>query len=181
MQIALTSPLILLLWGMCAAQSDRASMVSTSTPAAPSSVVINNQDFNSQNLLAPEYRSNAPSFSFLTPDRFSMHQSYSLSYASGSAGSLSSGVYLNTLTYRLAAPLTLSMDMGFYTPIYSTVPGMNNTLMSQGAGSSLIFPRVGLQYKPNDHFSLNLDFVKTQDAWKAYGAPYAEPFWSRFP
>ena len=71
--------------------------------------------------MAPEDQSQSVSgFSLLNPNRFSMHQSYSMIFASGSAGSTSAGLYLNTLSYKLADPLTLSADVGFYTPLYGT-------------------------------------------------------------
>jgi hypothetical protein len=145
------------------------------------SVVLGNGDFDSQSLMAPQ--KSASSLSFLNPGRFSMNQSYSLSFAAGGAGSTSSGVYLNTLSYKLANPLTLSMDMGFYTPIHSNIPGMRqNSLSSPGAGTSLILPRMGLEYKPNDRFSLNLEIFNGQDAWKAYGgSPFSQSLWSRAP
>ena len=152
-------------------------------PALQKSVMLEKNDFNSDNLLASEHRNtDASGFSFLDRNRFSMQQSYSLSYASGGAGSMSSGLYLNTLNYKLSNPLTLSVDLGFYTPISSTIPGARqNTLMSQGTGSSFVLPRVGLEYRPNDRFVMNLDLVNMQDAYKAYGSPYAQPFWNRLP
>jgi len=145
--------------------------------------MLEKNDFDSQNLLAPEYRNSAASgISFLDRNRFSMQQSYSLSFASGGAGSTSSGLYLNTLSYRLANPLMLSVDLGFYTPISSTIPGTRqNTLMSQGAGSSFVVPRMGLEYRPNENFSMDLEFVNERDAYKAYGSPYAQPYWNRLP
>ena len=148
---------------------------------ANSSVVVGNGDFDSHSLFAQPTSSS--SVSFLNPSRFSMHQSYSLSFASGGAGSTSSGVYLNTLSYKLASPLTLSMDMGFYTPIHSSIPGMRqNALSSPGAGTSMILPRMGLEYKPSDNFSLNLEIFNGQDAWKAYGgSPFSSSPWSRAP
>jgi len=140
------------------------------------SVLTEKEDFNSKSL----YGNSSSGFSFLQPNRFSMHQSYSVSFMSSGAGSASSGLYLNTLSYRLANPLTLSADLGFYTPISSTFPGSRqNTLISQGGGSSVVLPRVGLEYRPNENFSMNLEIFNGPDAWKAYG--FSQPFWNRFP
>ncbi len=141
---------------------------------AQSSVLTDKDDFNSKSLMTPEYRNASP--------EFSMHQSYSLSFTSGNRGSFSSGLYLNTLSYRLSAPLTLSADVGFYTPIYSTFPGPRQYGPASPAnGSSLIFPRLGLEYHPSENFSMDLDLVNERDAWKAYGSPFAQPFWNRLP
>jgi hypothetical protein len=146
-------------------------------------VVVGHDDCNSQSLLAPEHRSGTAGFSLLHPGRFSMRQSYSVAFSSSSLGSLSSGVYLNTLSYQLADPLTLSVDLGFYSPFYSTIPGLRDqSIMARGgAGTSFILPHVGLEYKPSDNFSMNLGFVNGPDAWKAYGGPFHQPFWSRSP
>ncbi len=159
------------------------SAVDFENASSKQSVVMEKEDFNSENLLAPEHRAaSSPGFSFLQKNRFSMQQSYSLSFASGGAGSMSSGLYLNTLNYRLSNPLTFSVDLGFYTPISSTIPGMRqNTLMSQGTGSSFVLPRMGLEYRPSDNFSMNLELYNGPDAWKAYGSPYSQPFWNRLP
>ncbi len=143
-----------------------------------SSILTEKEDFNSKSL----YGNSSPSFSLRNSHRFSMQQSYSLSFMSSGAGSASSGLYLNTLSYRLANPLTLSADLGFYTPISSTLPGMRqNSLMSQGAGSSLVLPRVGLEYRPTENFSMNVELFNGPDAWKAYGSSFSQPFWNRFP
>jgi hypothetical protein len=142
----------------------------------PSSVLWQKQDFDSRSLLGSGSRMASAGFSFLNPNRFSMHQSYSLSYASGSSGSMSSGLYLNTLSYRLSEPLTLSADLGLYTPISSTVPGMRQNSM-MGTGSSVILPRLGLEYRPTENLSMNLELFNGPDAWKAYGSPFGPSFW----
>lgn len=105
------------------------------------------------------------SLSLAQPNRFSMHQSYSLTAMSTPQGSASSGLYLNTLSYQLAQPLSMFVDVGFYTPIHSSIPGMN---ASAGAGS-IVLPRMGLEYKPSDRLTMNLELVNGPDAWKAYG------------
>lgn len=172
---------ILILSALFTATAQSSPEFSSDSPKQ--SVVLDKADFNYENLLAPEHRSTVSSFSFLDRNRFSMQQSYSLSFMSGGAGSMSSGLYLNTLNYRLSNPLTFSVDLGFYTPISSTIPGMRqNTLMSQGgAGSSFVLPRMGLEYRPSENFSMNLELYNGPDAYKAFGSPYSQPFWNRLP
>ena len=53
--------------------------------------------------------------------------------------------------------------------------------MAQGTGSSVILPRVGLEYRPNENFSMNLELLNGPDAWKAYGSSFSQPFWNRLP
>jgi len=144
-------------------------------------VLTQSGDFNRGSLMAPEWREggSVSGFSLLNPNRFSMHQSYSVNFASGSYGTASAGLYLNTLSYRLADPLTLSADVGFYTPLYAS-PSMG---FSKGGfqdprlGSSLVFPHVGLEYKPTENSSISLHLFNGRDAYKAYGGdPFLSPF-----
>lgn len=147
------------------------------------------QDFDRGTLMAPEFQSRGTvsGFSFLNPTRFSMRQSYSMNFASGSYGSSSAGLYLNTLSYKLADPLTLSADVGFHTPVYSSGAFARGGLSGKSGfqdpsrGSSLVLPRVGLEYKPSDNTTLSLQLINGQDAYKAYGSgmdPFISP-WSR--
>jgi hypothetical protein len=153
----------------------------------PKTVLTQPGDFDRGTLMAPEWKdgNSVAGFSLLNPNRFSMHQSYSVNFASGSFGSSSAGLYLNTLSYRLADPLTLSADVGFYTPLYSSssaVFSKGGGLRSGGfqdprLGSSLVFPHVGLEYKPTEHTSFSLHLFNGQDAYKAYGGdPFLSPF-----
>ena len=171
-------------------------MASLDAPGVPAATVLtNNEDFNSRSLMAqapgsspsPSESRGSPSASFLfDPNRFFMSQSYTLSFTSGSAGSFASGVYLNSMSYRLSDPLTLSADMGFFIPIASTLPGSrpNGPGSGEGMQPSLIFPHIGLNYQPSENFSMSVDLVNQRDAWKAYGPEGSLPpqtLWNRLP
>jgi hypothetical protein len=154
--------------------------------ASPKTLLTEPGDFDRGNLLAPEWREgrSLSGFSLLNPNRFSMRQSYSVGFASGSFGSSSSGLYLNTLSYRLADPLTLSADVGFHTPLYSSGAFSQGTRGGAGfqdprLGSSLVLPRIGLEYKPTEHTSMSLQLFNGRDAYKAYGS-LGDPFHSPF-
>jgi hypothetical protein len=98
-----------------------------------------------------------------------MEQSYSLSATSGPQGSSSSGLYLNTLNYRFTPLMTAFVDVGFHTPIHSSMPGLEQG----GSAGSLVLPRMGLEYRPNDRLTFNLEMVNGADAYKAWGGtPY---------
>ena len=110
---------------------------------------------------------------FVDPDRFNMQQSYSMSYMSSSNGeSMSSGVYLNHLTFNLSDPLLLFADIGYHTPFHAS---LNNPqykdprLSAYEQGSSMIIPRVGLEYRPSDNLTMALSFIQTEDYYKAGG------------
>ncbi len=149
--------------------------------SAALSVVGNRHDFDTRSLLVTRDHEQGTAFTLDDPSRFSMRQSYSVSAMSSRAGSASSGVYLNTVTYQVTEPLSLSLDMGVHTPFHSSIPGIDP---HHGAGgTSLIIPRMGLEYRPNDRMSVHVDLVNGPDAWKAYGisprGPHFAP-WGRF-
>jgi hypothetical protein len=146
--------------------------------AAPSTLLRDRGEFDSRSLLGGERESSLSGLSFANPSRFSMQQSYSVSAFSTGSGSSSSGLYLNTVSYRISDPLVLSVDMGVHTPMHSTFAG--NSGATGAEASSFVLPRVGLDYVPNDRFSMHFQVYNGPDAWKAYG-PY--PFFpgSRIP
>jgi hypothetical protein len=141
----------------------------------PHTILTQNTNFDRNDLFSPGYRSSTgvSGFSFLNPNRFSMRQSYSVNFASGSLGASSAGLYLNTLSYKLANPLTLSADVGFYSPLYSSAPGSfgSRGIQDPSRGSSLVLPRLGLEYKPTKNTTFSIQLLNGQDAVKAYGSP----------
>ena len=165
-----------------------APVFSSEVPAAfadqsPKTLLTEPGGFDRGNLMAPEWREGASvsGFSLLNPNRFSMRQSYSVGFASGSFGSSSAGLYLNTLSYRLADPLTLSADVGFHTPLYSSSGSFSRGgFQDPRLGSSLVLPRIGLEYKPTEHTSMSLQLFNGRDAYKAYGSQMGDPFLSPF-
>jgi hypothetical protein len=176
---------------VCAASSIHAgeSAFSHSETEPGRTLLTEPQDFDRGTLMTPEFQSRGTvsGFSFLNPNRFSMSQSYSMNFASGSYGSTSAGLYLNTLSYKLADPLTLSADVGFHTPLYSSGAFARGGLSGKSGfqdpsqGSSLVLPRVGLEYRPSKNTTLSLQLINGQDAYKAYGSamdPFISP-WSR--
>lgn len=118
--------------------------------------------------------------SLLAPERFSMIQSYSVSYVYGSGfGSYSKGVYLNTVVYQFDFPLALSFDFGFYTPFHQNFNERDPWWFDEDAKYSAVnflLPRVGLEYNPTPNVSLSLQVFNMPDAAKAYS-----PFWRSYP
>jgi hypothetical protein len=144
--------------------------------STPATVLRDRSEFDSRSLLSGG--ASVGGLSLSNPSRFSMQQSYSVSAMASGAGSMSSGLYLNTVSYRVSDPLVLSMDFGIHTPMHSSYPGFEGN--SGADASSFVLPRFGLEYRPNERFTLNLEVFNGPDAWKAYGY---HPFFlgSRFP
>jgi hypothetical protein len=172
---------------LCALTAASAKTAKAGEPAefagtgSSNTVLTQPGDFDRNSLMSPDGResNSVAGFSLMNPERFSMHQSYSVNFSSGSIGTASAGLYLNTLSYRLADPLTLSADVGFYTPLYgSTSRGFaKGGFQDPRLGSSLVFPHVGLEYKPTENSSISLHLFNGRDAYKAYGGdPFLSPF-----
>ena len=88
----------------------------------------------------------------LDPSRLSMSQSYTMSFASIGGHGFSQGLYLNTLRYQFAIPLTLALQVGMaHQPfnISGVSPMMNNGFFVSGAQ---------LRYQPSEKTVIQLDF-----------------------
>ncbi len=169
-------------WVLASADAFPNTMTEEGQKAGSNTWITQPHDFDRNQLLTSSSSKSGTSFHFLSPNRFSMHQSYSLNFSSGGGGSSSSGLYLNTLAYQIAAPLTLSMDIGFHAPFYNSYSGMQGrTIWNGSQRPSLVLPRIGLDYKPTEHTSISLQLINGSDALKAYGSPYyggmGSPFW----
>lgn len=117
------------------------------------------------------------SLQLTNPSGFQVQQSYTFQYTSSSFGSQSTGVYLNTLSYQFGIPLTLSVDIGLYNLFHASGQQSPYSTPSQSnAGPSdtkpeVLFPRIGLDYRPTQNVLLSVQFLNMPDAYRAYG-PY---------
>ena len=112
----------------------------------------------------------------LDPSRFKMHQSYSVSYISGSGQSGSLGVYQNTLEYQLFRPLTLRVGLGFYHQPFGNSGGQAGDL---GVGKGFFIPGASLEYNPSSNFHMAVEFRQIpQGAWgqRTWGADSWSPY-----
>jgi hypothetical protein len=100
----------------------------------------------------------------LNPHRFSVQHSYSLSYLSAGGNGYSQGLYLNTMSYQVSDPLSVSLQWGM----------MNQPLGAFGAAplyqNGFFFSGANLEYKPSDKFSVGLQ-ISSQPRSNYY-SPY---------
>jgi hypothetical protein len=132
---------------------------------------IKNSEFTKNSLFAPQYQQNSSSIMFLDPSRFSMQQSYSTAYTYSSGSSQSYGMYLNTLSYQVFKPLVFSLDLGIYTPFYSSGIYQGKTGGAQlSQAGKFILPRAGLDYSPtkNTHFSIQYFNLNSTPGYPGY-------------
>ena len=116
-------------------------------------------------------------FGLLDPSRFSMSQSYSMSYVSGSGYSGSVGLYMNTITYRISDPLTLQVGLGY---LHEPLGFLNKSGGEAGRNTGRFLPNARLDYRPSEKFHLMVDFRTVPVLWDNgaggyYG--YRTPYW----
>ena len=104
----------------------------------------------------------------LDSSRFSMSQSYTLSFGKMGPYSLNTGLYLNTMNLRIADPLTMQVRVGLMHPLGG---GTNNLYQ---AGTKLFVQRAMLQYQPSENFKVVIDYQAFPSAMMSpYGVnPY---------
>lgn len=89
----------------------------------------------------------------LDPSRFSMSHSYSISLFSAGRQTFSQGLYLNTMNYKFADPLTMQVRVGFLHQPLGGGLGMTN-----GQNGKLFLQRAMVQYKPSEKMSITFDY-----------------------
>jgi hypothetical protein len=105
----------------------------------------------------------------IDPSRFKMTQSYSLSLFTMGGQTFNQGLYLNTMNYRIADPLTATLQVG-----YMHQPLGGSGLSGSSAGR-LFVRGASLEYKPSDGTQLVFDY-------QSMPAPSLSPYmrnWTR--
>jgi len=92
---------------------------------------------------------NTIGLSLIDPAKLTMSHSYSLSYYSIGGESVSQSLYLNTLNYQIADPLSLSIQWGIQSFPHNTF-NSNHPAFNSG----LFFSGAELNYRPTDNLFL---------------------------
>jgi len=110
-------------------------------------------------------------FSLLDPQRLKIRHAYSLSYFSGGSNSGTVGMYLSTIQYQIARPLTLRVGL-----IYAHNPLSMFGRQTGGIVREGIYPSFYLDYRPSSNFYLGIGFQRVPGY--RYAAPrYYGPWW----
>ncbi len=91
----------------------------------------------------------------LDPSRLSMSHSYSMSYMSIGDQGFTQGLYLNTLKYQFAIPLTVSVQWGMANQPFQS--GNTSPILQNG----FFFSGAQLKYKPSENTVIQFDFHQT--------------------
>lgn len=116
------------------------------------SLAMGQEGVRSKGSLSTPSSNGVKSVGWLDPEKFSMSQSYTLSFFSGGGQKSLSGLYLNTLKYRLSKPLSLKIHLGY----------LHSGSLSKLAGGSPRSPFLlgtELRYRPHENFILNFEYM----------------------
>lgn len=107
----------------------------------------------------------------LDPAKFSMKQSYTLSFASIGGHSISQGLYLNTIGYQLSDPLSMYVRLGFIHQPFGKLTGDFQT------GNQLFISGAGFEYNPSKNLKLQFEYSKTPgyNNYSPYPPSYLQP------
>ncbi len=111
-------------------------------------------------------------FSLLDPSRLRISHSYSMSYMSGSGYSSSVGLYMSTLEYQFAKPLSIRVGLGYlHQPLgFTGVSGPDGAFL----------PSVRLDWRPTDNMRFIIDYrtlPTSLDPNYGYGYGYRSPYY----
>jgi hypothetical protein len=99
----------------------------------------------------------------LDPAKFSMSQSYSLSFVTGGGHTYNQGLYLNTMRYQFSNPLSMYLQLGF---VHQPFGNLGEENLKQG--SDVFVSGAGLEYKPSENFKLQLEFSQQPRSYYPY-------------
>lgn len=104
------------------------------------------------------------SIPFLNPDRFHMSQSYAVQFMSTGKESWSTGLYLNTISYEFAIPLSMQLRVG-----YMHDPSMLFRSSEGAVGEGRLFiPDFQITYRPKPHMIFRLRYHMAPPGWTGF-------------
>ncbi len=109
--------------------------------------------------------------SFLNPDKFHMSQSYSYTMSSFGGASIGQAMYLNTMSYQISNPLSVSLQWGYLmnqTSGGDKAMGFNSGLPFN---NGLFISGAQLKYNPSPNTEFKIEFRQL---------PY-NPYYRRLP
>lgn len=111
-------------------------------------------------------------FSLLDPSRFRIHNSYSLSFLSGSGQSASVGLFMSTIEYQISRPLSLRVGLGY---LHQPLGFLKNV---GGPEQGRFLPNVRLDFRPSDKFYFILDYRMIPSSYDrmGYGREWNSPY-----
>lgn len=108
-------------------------------------------------------------FGWFDPSRFSMHQSYSLSYSTAGGHGMSLGVYTNSMFYQISKPLDVQFDVSVMHSPYSSFGNAKDL-------SGIYLSRAQLNYRPSKNMLLQISYRQLPSMYW-WGPGQMSPSW----
>lgn len=105
--------------------------------------------------------------SLIDPSRFSMSQSYTMSFYSIGNQSFNQGLYLNTMNFQVSNPLMMQVRIGY---LHQPLGGLGT---NNGINGKLFLQRAMLQYKPTETMSFTIDY-------QVFPSSFMSPYYYRW-
>ena len=124
-----------------------------------------------ESISIPGIHSSSLGFNLLDPRRFTMHHSYSLSFANMGNYSTSMGVYQNLMSYVFSKKLWVNANIGFiHNPMKVGMNDYSTSLMD-----NLIYG-AELDYHPKDNIHLNIRFNSVPMRYRYSLSPFSNRY-----
>lgn len=115
-------------------------------------------------------------FSLLDPNRFSMSQSYSISYLSYNGNGQTIGLYLNSMRYELSGSVDLNVTLGWlHRP--SRLLFANDRAAAADYGR--ILPNFQLRYEPSEKYRFLISYESIPGVYSNFRANRGWPYINR--
>jgi hypothetical protein len=118
--------------------------------------------------------------SFLDPDKFHMSQSYSFGVSSFGGSSMNQAMYLNTMSYQISNPLSVSLQWGYM--MNQSMGGGENKAFGFNNGlpfnNGFFISGAQLRYTPSENTELRIEFRQmpynpySYNPYSNYGSPF---------
>lgn len=103
-------------------------------------------------------------FSLLDPNRFSMSQSYTVSYLSYNGHGQTIGLYLNSIRYELSGALDLNVTLGWLHQPSAFL--FRNDRVATGYGQ--ILPNFQLRYEPSEKYRFLISYESIPGVYSSF-------------
>jgi len=110
-------------------------------------------------------------FGIIDPSKFSMSHSVSMSYFSAAGNGIARNMYLNTMSYQIAAPLLLRVQWGVQNYPYNNL-SKDNPMFQSG----FFLSGAELNYKPSDNMEFSIQFNRMPGYMYNNYRYYRDPF-----
>jgi hypothetical protein len=107
---------------------------------------------------------------FLDPEKFDMHHSFSVSYASIAGAGIVMNTYLNTINYKFSDQLSVRTKLGIMSSPYNTLPNQSYLNDAQFFGGAEVL------YQPSQNSVISLRFESVPS-----GYYYQQGFYRNYP